>query len=43
MSIDPAVLGDESIAEIEAEARQLDVDAAGTIALAALDKIIDDH
>ena len=41
MSIDPAVLSDESMAEIEAEARQLDVDAAGTIALAALDEIID--
>lgn len=39
-AVDPALLDADTIAEIEAEAAELDIETAGTIALAALDQIL---
>jgi predicted ATPase len=39
-AVDPALLGADALAEIEAEAAKLDIGTAGTIALAALDEIL---
>jgi len=42
-AVDPEVLGVDTLAEIEAEAAQLDFDTAGALALAALDRVIADR
>ncbi len=39
-AVDPALLGADALAEIEAEAAKLDIETAGSIALAALDQIL---
>ncbi len=39
-AVDPTILGVDTIAEIEAEAAQLDIEAAAAIALAGLDRIL---
>lgn len=39
-AVDPALLGADALAEIEAEAAKLDIETAGAIALAALDQIL---
>jgi hypothetical protein len=39
-AVDPTILDADTIAEIEAEAAQLDIEAAAAIALAALDRIL---
>lgn len=39
-AVEPALLGADALAEIEAEAAHLDIGTAGAIALAALDQIL---
>jgi hypothetical protein len=39
-AVDPALLGAEALAEMQAEVAQLDIETAGAIALAALDQIL---
>jgi hypothetical protein len=39
-AVDPALLGADALAEIEAEAANLDIGTAGSIALDALDQIL---